>query len=243
MKYFSLREKDSSRPSWVLRVEEKPAKQRRRPAEISPSVSRLLGPPASGRPQFKPRYERFRCKLCRRYDSYEVFEEGFDDDVKIRIKGDFGHTSDRIFVVNDQFIEAVRSVNAGGYELKALGNSGWHALRVNCLVELADGIPVTSGKICSGCGRPEYAGRLVERVSEIINPPTGCMFFASGKAWPYYSRDREIFLTEPIVNSLKGHGIGRGYCCQLFTEEEWIGLKKNGLGTVDDLPRWSVVSL
>lgn len=243
MNYYMLSEKDHPRQSWALITEERKTKQVKRPAEIPAIVHQLLGKPLPPGLRFKPQYSHYRCKLCRRFDGYEVFEKGFDDDVMIRIKGDFGHTSDRIFVVNDRFVRAIESVDAKGYELKPLGKSGWHALRVTCLVTFAPGVVKTSEWACSECGRPTEVWGRVQRVSEIEVPTVSNTFFASNRSMPYPFWDRNIFLTGDLVQALKSHDIKGGYCYQLYTDEEWSRLKVNPMGIVDDRPRWSTLFL
>ena len=243
MNYYMLVEKDHPRQSWALITEEKKTKRPERPPEIPPTVHRLLGQPFPPGLRFKPQYSRYRCKLCRRFDEYEVFDEGFDDGVKIRIKGDFGHTTDRVFVVNDRFVKAIGSVNAQGYELKPLGKSGWHALRVTCLVKVLPGVLEASGMPCPECGRKEYAGGCVQKVSEIAVPESPNTFFASQESLPLPFWDRDIFLTEDLMQAMKSNGIKGGYCYRLYTDEEWSRLKVNPVGIVDDRPRWSLIFL
>ena len=243
MNCYSLNENDRPRHSWALITEEKKTRKPIRPPEISPTVRQLLGQPIPSGLRFKPQYSGYRCKSCRRFDGYAVFDEGFDDDVKIRIKGDFGHTTDRIFVVNDRFVHAIQSVDAKGYELKPLGKSGWHALRVNCFVEIAPGVIKVTNVSCSDCGRANEAWGLVQRISEVQIPPTKMSFFASSKSMPYMFLDREIFVTEDLLMALKSNGIKGGYALRLFTDEEWAKLKVNPAGVVDDRPRGSTVYL
>ena len=243
MNYYRLSEKDQPRLSWALVIREKKGKLPERPPAIPATVHRLLGQPFPPGLRFKPQYSRYRCKLCGRFDGYEVFDEGFDDDVKIRIKGDFGHTTDRIFVVNDRFVKTIESVNAQGYELKPLGKSGWHAFRVNCLVGIAPGVIKTTNSVCPECGRPDEAWGLVQRVSEIDVPATSGTFFAPKKGMPRAVTDRDIFITEDLMLALKANGIKGAYCSRLFTDEEWAKLKVNPIGIVDDRPRGSTIFL
>ena len=243
MNYYMLVEKDHPRQSWALITEEKKTKRPERPPEIPSTVHRLLGQPFPPGLRFKPQYSRYRCKLCRRFDEYEVFDEGFDDGVKIRIKGDFGHTTDRVFVVNDRFVKAIGSVNAQGYELKPLGKSGWHALRVTCLVNIAPGVIKTSDEKCLECGRPNEAWRSVQRISEIEIPTKANTFFTSKQSWPFHFYGRYLFVTEDLMQAIKSNGIKGGYCYRLYTDEEWSKLKVNPVGIVDDRPRWSTIVL
>lgn len=242
MNYYTLNENDHARHSWVLITEEK-AKPRARPPEVPEVVHQLLGAPVPAGLRFKPRYARFRCGLCRRFDGYAVFDEGFDDNVKIRIKGDFGHSTDRIFVVNDRFLAALQSVNTSGYETKALGQTGWHALRITAVVTVADSAFGGGGGTCPECGRLEFAGVGIERISQITPPERAATLFTHSKSWPDEPMDRMPLLTEPVVQALKEHGIKGGYCNRLFTDEEWAKLKLNPLGILVKRPKGSQVFL
>ncbi len=242
MNYYTLWGNDQARHSWVLITEEK-AKPRARPPEVPKVVHQLLGAPVPSGLRFKPRYSRFRCGLCRRFDGYAVFDEGFDGDVKIRIKGDFGHSTDRIFVVNDRFLAALRSVNTSGYETKALGQSGWHALKITTAVRVADSAYGGGGNTCPECGRLEFGGMDIDRISDITPPTEAVTLFTHQKSWPCTAFDRMPLLTEPVVHALKEHGIKGGFCDQLFTDEVWATLKLDSLGNLVKRPKGSQVFL
>lgn len=243
MTYYSLVEKDHPRQSWVIMREERASKSRKRGPEISPIVHQLLGQPFPNGLQLKPQYARYRCRECGRFDAEEIFKEGFDDEVKIRLKGDFGHTTDRIFVVSDRFVTALGSVNAQGYELKSLGGSGWHAMRVTCLVGIAAEVIKTSQQACKECARPFEACGCVQKVSEFKPPTSPYTLFTSTRSWPFPFFDKDIFMTEDLMLTLKQNKIKGGYCYRLYTDEEWSNLKINPVGIVDDRPRWSTIFL
>ena len=191
----------------------------------------------------KPRYNPLRCQTCGRYDSYDIFDEGMDGEVNIRIMGDFGHTDDRIFVISSRFLDVLTSIQAKGYETKALGESGWHAFKITRLVQLVPNLVQFSGPVCSSCGRADDAFRLVQFVGQIEAPDEPNTFFASLKAHPYFRGDRQIFLTEDIALALKQAKIKGGYCKKVLSNEEWSKLPKDSDGCLHNWPRGSIVYL
>lgn len=89
MRYYSLHEKDQPKDSWVVFNVGLKLPKRPRSPEIPIVVHRLLGHPPEAKVRMKPGYLALCCNSCGRYDPYQLFEQGFDDPVSIRVKGVF----------------------------------------------------------------------------------------------------------------------------------------------------------
>ena len=221
-KFYTLWENDPTRPSWVLCEPVEPIKLRRNRNIIPPVVNALLGPTPEARMRMKEQYRHLCCKTCGRFDAYRAFDVGFDEKVSIRIKGDFGHTSDRISVVSDAFVNVLREAAIEGFETKAIGTTGWHAFKTTLLVESDNEVIKTSGVACPECGRPADSWGLHEALSKLSLPASTNTFFTTKTGWPSHpSHDRSIFLSEEIAMLLKRKGIKGGCCSQLLTDKEW----------------------
>src|SRR6185436_7195865 len=170
MKMFSLCPRDQMRQSWVLCVEGKARERNKTAKDTFRNVHALLGSAVTGEIRMKPQYNSIRCGLCRRYDSARAFEVGFDDTATIRIKGDFGYTTDRIFVISDKLLSTLKTHQVGGFESKPVGKTGWHAFQANRFVESNDSVIQTAGALCPECGRPEDSWGSYQRLSDLVPP-------------------------------------------------------------------------
>src|SRR5688572_8658202 len=233
MNIYRLQQKDQLRASWVILSETEPPRKRTTPAGVPPTVRRLLGSPSEGQLHLKAQYAALVCKTCKRYDAYRMFDLGFDDDVTIRIKGDFAHTDDRVFLVGNRFLDVLKSSDVSGYEVKALGVTGWHALRVTRLVDSEASVIKTSGQPCAECGRPREAWGVHEHLGQVSLPTESNTFFTTRKSSPTPFYDRDIFITEEVVEALKRGGIKGGYCYRLFTTEEWHNMEEDQKKGID----------
>jgi hypothetical protein len=221
--FHYLSETDHTRPSWVIfsPVSKRPVK-RVASQGVPSTVNALLGHRREIAMHIKPAYSHLQCCSCGRYDSYRIFDVGFDDDVTINIKGDFGHTNDRIFVVTQKFLDVLRNAHTTGYEVKRIGTTGWYALRITLFVDSNDSVIKTSGAACSECGNPEECWGIHLRLSDLRLPSTADCLFTTKKGWPSAPFfDRSIFMSERIAKLLKEGGIAGGYCKRLLTDDEW----------------------
>jgi hypothetical protein len=245
MKWFSLCQIDQRRPTWVLFERQKKLPPDRPPLETIPfAVHALLGAAVRGQMSIKDKYLQLCCRKCGRYDSYAIFNIGFDEDVSVRISGDFGHSNDRIFLVNEKFLSAIRQARVKGFETKPLGRTGWHAFRITVLVESSDTIVKTSGPACLECGTPEEAWGVHERETDLSLPETSNTFFTTLKSWPSFPfQDRPIFLTDDVVRILQDAGVAGGYCYRLWTEEEARRVSENRKRGIDRYPGGTTVYL
>lgn len=220
MNYFCLWENDQARASWVLYELVKAGPKHVRNPRLRPVMYQFFGPQPDGEMQMKPEYMPLCCKRCGRYDEDAVFKVGFREPVSIRIKGDFSHTQDRVFIVSDKFLSVVRKAKVRGFEAKPVGKSGWHALTVTHLVDCAEGVLKPAEPYCSECGRPDGAVGAFEHARQLACPQSGSTFFTTKINYHRRLQDREIFITEDVVRALKDGGIKGGYCNRLWTSEE-----------------------
>jgi len=220
MNCYYLGERDQAHASWVLFERAKAGSKHVRNPQLPPVMYQFFGPHPEGEVRMKPEYLPLCCKKCGRYDEDAVFEVGFTEPVSIRIKGDFSHTQDRVFVVSEKFLSLVREAKVRGYETKPIGESGWHALRATNRVDCADGVLKPAEPYCPLCGRSDGAVGEFERISELSVPSDGNTFFTTSINWHRRLWDRDIFITEDVVAALKDAGIKGGYCNRLWTDEE-----------------------
>jgi hypothetical protein len=220
MNYYYVSLEDYSKTSWVLHEVVKKAARHPRPSEM-PSVFYKFFRSADVEVRMKSQYQHLVCKKCGRYESDAAFEIGYDDRVSIQFKGDYGYTNDRTFVINEKFLETLDRANVGGYKTKPLGKSGWHALRVTQLVKHVDGVVKNRKPLCTECGRPAESFGCFHYCDELSLPTETNTFFTTITGWPSsHFCDREIYLTEDVLQALKNGGIVGGYCNRLWTDAE-----------------------
>jgi hypothetical protein len=243
MNCYYLDECDQPHSSWILfELAKGPPKQARK-RELPPMIYQFLGPQTDGEMRMKPEYLSLCCKKCGRYDEDSVFEVGFSDPVTLRIKGDFTHTQDRMFVVSDKLLRVLRKAKTGGFESKPVGKSGWHALRVTLQVDCAEGVLKPADPYCEECGRPDGAVGSFDHASQINCPEYGATFFTTKVNYHRRLWDRDIFITEGVLKVLKENGIKGGYCSRLWTDEEVLTAEQKSELGIRWKPRGSVARL
>ena len=221
MKYYAIDLADQTKTSWALHEVVKNLPKQPRPEGMPPVFYKFF-PSADVEMRMKPQYQPLCCIKCGRFEADKMFESGFDDPVTMRFEGDYGHTQDRIFSISEKFLKVLKNAKTGGYEIKPLGSSGWHALRVTLRVAHDDDVIGSSGPNCSVCGRPKESFGLFKYLSELDLPSQANTFFTTDKDWPScHASDRDIFITENVLEALKEGGITGGYCSRLWTEDEY----------------------
>jgi hypothetical protein len=160
--------------------------------------------------QTRPRYEQVVCKRCRRFDSDQVFDAGYDEDVTIRFRDDFATTNDRQFLVSQRMLEVLRKGKVGGFEARPVGKEGWHAIKVTLRVDSDPGAYHEAGTRCQACGMREEGagGGSISLLSQVTAPGQANVFFTTKVA--FHGReisDRDILCTEDVVLLLKESGI------------------------------------
>jgi hypothetical protein len=230
MNYYVLGENDQPQSSWVMFRLVKPEPKRPRNPELPPVMYRFFGPQPDGRMQLKPEFGAICCGKCGRYDEDAAYKIGFHDPAIIRVKGDFTHTQDRIFVVSERFLQALQKAKTQGFETAPVGTTGWHALCPTMRVDSADEVMKEFPPFCPECGRPERAGGIFKALGQLSPPKAPNAVFTTKRSWPTPLWDRDFFLTEQVVKVLKAAGIKGGYCNRLWTEQEVAVAKTKGPG-------------
>lgn len=220
MNAYYLGENDQPRSSWVIYELAKPVEKKTRKSELPNAILRFFGPQPDGEMRMKPQYLSALCSSCGRYTEESVFRIGFSDPICIRIKGDFSHTQDRVLAVSDRFLQALKKGHATGYETKPLGSTGWHALLVTKLVDHREGVLTPREPKCPVCGLPDGATGDFQHVEQLAIPAGPNTFFTPKTNWHRRLWDRDIFLGQGVVDTLKAAGITGGYCNRLWTIEE-----------------------
>lgn len=220
MNYYRLGERGQTRASWVLFELVKAGPKHVRNPELPSVMYQFFGPQAEGEMRMKPEYLPLCCKKCGRYDDDPVFDVGFREPVTIRIRGDFSHTQDRVFVVSEKFLNAIRKAKVRGYETKPVGKSGWHAFRATERVGFRDGVMKLVEPTCPECKRADGTTGMFKHLSQLSVPKSRNTFFTTEKGWPTMLWDRWIFATEDVVQALKEAGIKGGYFNRLWTDDE-----------------------
>jgi hypothetical protein len=220
MKYFYLGENDQAYASWVLFDLVKAGPKHVRNPKLPPEMYQFFGPSPDGEMQMKPEYLPLCCPKCGRYDDDPVFDVGFRDPVRIRIKGDFSHTQDRVLVVSEKFLHAIRNARVRGYETKPIGKSGWHAFRATERVGFRTGVMRLVEPTCPECKRAKSTIGMFERVSQLSVPESSNTFFTTERGWPTMLWDRDTFATEDVVQALRAAEVKGGYFNRLWTDEE-----------------------
>lgn len=213
-------EKDQNQENWTIFEPVKSRPKLKPNSDLPPIVFSFLGQALRGQAVLKPKYAPIVCKACGRFSDDDVFDVGFSDPVSIKLKGDFGHTNDRVFAISSKFHEVLQHAKVGGYETKPIGKSGWHALRVTERVACDETVMEERGPFCDGCKRPDRVIGRFRSANQIALPSKSNTFFTTKRAWakPFY--EREIFLTEDVLAVLKAGGIKGGWCNRLFNEAE-----------------------
>jgi len=178
-------------------------------------------PPPDAQVHLRPKYQRLCCPRCGRYDADKAFELGFDEPVTIRFKEDMGLSDDRIFVVNDKCVRVLKSADVAGFETKPIGKSGWHALRAILLVDSERGLLKPTKPNCPECGRPKSAGAWIWRLNQLSPPARANTFFSTkmgSAALPF--KDRDIFITEDVLDLLRMAKIRGPHCERMWTDTE-----------------------
>ena len=192
MPAYELVGKDQPKSSWAVFDIIKPLPKRPKNPELPPVIYTFFGPEPDGEMQIKPQYAKLRCKTCGRFDEDAVFDLGFSDPISIRIKGDFARTQDRIFAISEKMLSVLRSNKVHGYETKALGTSGWHAMKVTERVDCDETVIKSLGPLCPECGRPDRVPGSFTQLSQFSAPKHQNTFFTTKRGWakPFWSRDQ-----------------------------------------------------
>lgn len=220
MNNYLLGDNDQTQSSWVLYELDPENPGKRAPSKLPPAMMQFFGPQPDRNMRMKPAYLPACCKTCRRYDDDDIYDIGFEEPVTIRVRGDFAYTQDRVLIVSDKFLKALRSARVRGFETKLVGKSGWHALRVTTQVDCKKGVIKPAKPNCRSCGRPRRTVGSFQFANELSTPDEPNTLFTTRINFHRLLWDRDVFATEDVVAVLKKAGIKGGYCNRLWSEEE-----------------------
>jgi hypothetical protein len=176
--------------------------------------------------RLRERYLHLACPLCGGFDLDETFDQGFDRDVVIRMKGDFGFTDDKALAISERMLNALQSERVRGFKARPVGREGWS---VACIVNASPRALKASGVRCRGCGRPEERFGGYQRLNQMSVPTTSRSFFR-----PCHRRCSQVvgrrldiadpFVTGDVIPILLDHKIRGGALTRLMSETEWRAL-------------------
>lgn len=180
----------------------------------------LLGPPFLS---IKPRYARFQCPnpSCKKIDHDGVFAEGFEVGLRIREKRDLLTASEGFTCVSERVVQLVERCHFAGLRWKQLIGTSWYVVNKECHVTADVNAYQRRGPLCEICGRPREVSGAIQFLRQIVPPEGPGNFFA-----PTFDRggslngDRDLFLTEDIVEEFRMSGIKGGTCRRLLTSDE-----------------------
>jgi hypothetical protein len=225
MNYYYVDLIDEPHTSWVMMEVVKNLPKYPRKPELPSAFYRFFQFP-DAQVRLKPQYTHLYCQKCGRYDADRVFDVGFSEPATIRLKWEFGFTNDRVFIINENVLRVLKRAKVGGYETKPIGCTGWHALRASVLVDSVSSKWERKAKRCSKCGLSDDVGLSFDYLNQLSLPSQVNTFFTTKKFWPAASsHDRDLFLTEDVVNALKAGKIKGPWCTRLWTEEEEAEIK------------------
>jgi hypothetical protein len=193
----------------------------------------------------KDRFKVFCCPLCKRFSHDEVFNAGFDNNVRIRAKGDIFTSDEGFHCVSSKLHSLIQDKGFQGLECKPICDGKWfvanEVYRVN-----ADASVYEIGKaVCANCGRPRDLTGLFDYLSQIAVPSEQGTFFT-----PVFDRrgswngNRDLFATEDVVQSLKQNAIKGGCFTRLLDQsEEKANRERIASGKLFKLPKGALVEL
>ena len=201
MNYYQFFSNDQARNNWLVNTE-------------------LKEPPWVAK---KIRYASCFCQKCEMINFDAAFTEGFDESVKIRVKGDAFQSTDGFNCVNEKIKNLIESEGMRGVTLKPVGKAGWWVLNITRRVN-GDPQAYSRRNTCDQCKRARQTYGQLYCVTQIEAPEQRGTFFS-----PTFDRggsvDRDVLVTEDIMASFKKHGIKGGMFTRLLTPAEFEAVK------------------
>lgn len=159
----------------------------------------------------RPRYKRFCCSKCGKFDHDAVFKEGFDSGVTIRGRGDIIATDDGFHCINERLKRIIGAEGFKGITLKAIGDSGWHVLNITLRTKADPQAYELHKPFCQCCKRAAEVTGLLDFLSQIVVPSKSKSFFSTltDRCCSGYF-DRPLLVTEDIAFCLKKRGVKSG---------------------------------
>lgn len=179
----------------------------------------------------RPRYLDCVCPIpnCKKIDHDKAFAEGFDDDIKIRARGDIMDTSEGFTCINDKAKNVIESSGFVGLSLKEIPKTGWWVANVVHRVKADQNAYTITKAVCDRCGRPKETIGLIRCLNQIEVPSnTGTFFSPTFDRGGSRNGDRDLFFTEDIVSIFKQQKLKGGMFTRLLTPAEYADVKAAG---------------
>jgi hypothetical protein len=87
-------------------------------------------------------------------------------------------------------------------------------------VDCAKGVMKLAKPICRECKRPRSAVGAFAHAGHLSAPSRTNTIFTTKINWHRLGSDREIFMTEDVMEALKAAGIKGGWCNRLWSDDE-----------------------
>ncbi len=118
----------------------------------------------------KPRYSQHVCPKCIKIDHDRVFEEGFEEGLRIRAKGDFFGSDEGFECVSDSVLRVVEQSGFAGLAFKPIPGTKWHVMNLRRQVDADKNAYKYSKGVCEVCKRPKEITGLIKFLSQIKVP-------------------------------------------------------------------------
>jgi hypothetical protein len=126
----------------------------------------------------KQRYQALVCPSCGKFSHDEAFRVGFDDEIKVRVRGDIFRSDDGFLCVNQRFRDLLLDDNCSGVAFKPVGQSGWSVLNVSLRVDVTPDVFIVTKPPCEACGRNRgVSGDGVQHEGQLLEIPKHECFF------------------------------------------------------------------
>lgn len=177
----------------------------------------------------RPRFGDCVCLKCKSIDHDKAFAKGFDEDIKVRAKGDLMGTSEGFTCISEKARNVIESAGFTGLSTKEIPKTGWWVVNVANRVRADQSAYTISKQVCDLCGRPKEVIGLIRCLNQIEVPSAAGTFFS-----PTFDRggsmngDRDLLVTEDIVSQFKQQKLKGGMFARLLTPTEFAEIKAAG---------------
>jgi hypothetical protein len=188
------------------------------------------------------RYLKLLCRECSRFGLEDVFRDGFDSHIRIKVsKGrNILTTDDHFLCVSDAILHALINAGVQGFEYKQLPETPWHVLSITNRRPFDQRVYKTEGRRCSTCGR-QAQYRAIQNEREIEPPSELLTFFCTATERGQGGFDS--FVTEALFRLLKDAGLKGAAFHRLFTAEEEDEIAKRRQTQPTWRPKGSAIAL
>jgi len=169
-----------------------------------------------------PPYEALVCRRCGRFSYDDVFALGFENvSPFIRVKGDIFRADEGFLCINSRFRDLIEAHQFPGLALKPAGKTGWSIINIVPRFDVTEDVfQKARPELCRECKRPEILGGVRHLGQLKTLPPNDTFFSTRTDRQGSGASDRDLLLTEGIVQVLRHNKIKGGLLEQLLSEEE-----------------------